>query len=91
MCLGAAVQSTVTGLQYAGRDPYRGAAHVTVDTPQTRRRPLSVEGQLEDWRGRFAELLHVLWLLDVGAEAVLAKQERSLPHIVSTARHPAAG
>jgi tRNA(adenine34) deaminase len=91
MCLGAAVQATIMTLRYAGRDPYGGTAHIEVDTPQARRRPLSVVGPLPDVRGRFAELLHVLWLVDVGASpAVLAEQERGLPEIHSLAVRPAA-
>ena len=82
MCLGAAVQTTVTTLRYGGRDPYGGTGHIEVDTPQARRRPLSVLGPLPDVRGRFSELLHVLWLVDFGASAaVLAEQERGIPEI----------
>ena len=41
MCLGAAVQSATTHLQFAGRDPYGGASGtLQIDTPQARRRPL---------------------------------------------------
>ena len=79
MCLGAAVQATITDLRFAGRDPYGGAAGLTIDTPQARRRPVSVSGPLADQRGRFAEVLHIWWLLDFGAGHVLEHQRRGIP------------
>jgi hypothetical protein len=36
-----AVQSTITQLRFAGRDPYGGASGLAVDTLQARRRPLA--------------------------------------------------
>ena len=67
MCLGAAVQATITRLHFAGRDPYGGASKLELDTPQARRRPLTVTGPVSGPGGRFAELLHIRWLLDWGA------------------------
>ena len=91
MCLGAAVQSTITRMHFAGRDPYGGASGLVVDTPQALRRPLTVTGPEAGWPGRFAELLHVRWLLDFGAsEPVLAAQRRGIPEIYRAAEHPAA-
>ena len=91
MCMGAAVQSTITRLHFAARDPYGGAAGLVIDTPQARRRPLAITGPLADARGRFAELLHIRWLLDFGAsQPVLESQERGIPEIYETAVHPAA-
>jgi len=91
MCLGAAVQSTVTRLHFAGRDPYAGASELRIETPQARRRPLVVTGPLADSRGEFAEMLHVRWLLDYGAaEPVLEAQHRGLTTIYERAAHPAA-
>ena len=63
MCHGAAVQSTVGGVFYAGRDPYGGTASLRFTTPQARRRPLAVEGPLPDARGALAEILHLAFLL----------------------------
>lgn len=51
ICLGAAIQSTVTHLHFAGRDPYGGASDLVVETPQARRRPLAITGPLADERG----------------------------------------
>lgn len=81
MCLGAAIQSTLTRLYFAGRDPYGGAAGLLIDTPQARRRPLKVIGPLEDGRGGFAELLHLRWLLDFPA-----RPTRSSPSVVGPRR-----
>ena len=90
MCLGAAVQATFTRLHFAGRDPYGGASGLVIDTPQALRRPLAVTGPLAEWPGRFAELLHVRWLLDYrAAESVLDVQRQGLPEIYEVAADPA--
>jgi tRNA(Arg) A34 adenosine deaminase TadA len=90
MCVGAAVQATFTRLYFAGRDPYGGASGLVVDTPQAVRRPLAVTGPLAGLPGRFAELLHVRWLLDFrAAEPVLEVQRRGLPDIYQVAVDPA--
>ena len=67
MCLGAAVQSRIISLHYAAPDPYGGSAHLTIDTPQARRRPPVLHGHIHDERGAFAEQLHLAWLLDAAA------------------------
>lgn len=91
MCLGAAIQSTVTHLYFAGRDPYGGASGLVVETPQARRRPLAITGPLADERGRFAELLHIRWLLEFGAsEPVIEPMHRGIPDVYEMAAHPAA-
>ena len=90
MCLGAAVQATFTRLHFAGRDPYGGASGLVIDTPQALRRPLTVTGPLARWPGRFAELLHVRWLLDYrAAEPILDVQRRGIPEIFEAAVNPA--
>jgi hypothetical protein len=84
------VQATITRLHFAGRDPYAGASGLVVDTPQARRRPLTVTGPLAGWPGRFAELLHLRWLLDFrAAEPVLDVQRQGLPEIFEVAVDPA--
>jgi len=89
MCVGAAVQATFTRLHFAGCDPYAGASGLVVDTPQARRRPLAVTGPLPGLPGRFAELLHVRWLLDFrAAEPVIDVQRRALPEIYQVAVDP---
>jgi tRNA(adenine34) deaminase len=92
MCLGAAVQSSITHLHFAGRDPYGGASALQIDTPQARRRPLMITGPLASPRGWFAELLHVRWLIEFGASRhVLNEQLRGIPEIYKLAAQPTAG
>jgi tRNA(Arg) A34 adenosine deaminase TadA len=88
MCMGAAVQSTITHLRFAGRDPYAGASRLQIDAPQARRRPLAITGPLTGPRGWFAELLHVRWLIEFGASRqVLDAQQNSIPDIYQLAAH----
>jgi tRNA(adenine34) deaminase len=77
MCLGATVQATITRLHYAAPDAYAGSSHLVIDTPQARRRPLRVHGPLDDHRGRFAELLHLVWLLDMPAAPAVLQAHRT--------------
>lgn len=91
MCLGAAIQSTIMHLHFAGRDPYGGASGLVIETPQARRRPVAITGPLADERGRFAELLHIRWLLDFGVpEPVIEPHRRGIPDVYELAAHPAA-
>lgn len=76
MCLGAAIQSTITSLHYAAPDPYAGSAGLVIDSPQARRRPLTVRGPLRDRLGVLAELLHLTWLLDHPAAAQVLEPHR---------------
>lgn len=70
------------------RDPYGGATGLTIDTPQARRRPITVTGPLPDRRGRFAELLRIRWLLDFGASGpVLESQRHGIPESYRMAGH----
>ena len=47
-------------------------------------------GPMSDVRGRFGELLHVVWLVNFGASrAVLVEQERGIPDIYAVATHSA--
>jgi tRNA(Arg) A34 adenosine deaminase TadA len=62
MCVGAAVQSKVVDMRFAGRDPYGGASDLEITTPQALRRPLTVAGPDRGSFGFFAELLHIMWL-----------------------------
>jgi tRNA(Arg) A34 adenosine deaminase TadA len=90
MCHGAAVQATVGALSYAGADPYGGTAALHFGTPQARRRSLQVAGPLPDERGRLAELLHIVWLIQYPAGShVLAAQQVILPAQTTLAARPA--
>jgi tRNA(adenine34) deaminase len=90
MCHGAAVQATVGALAYAGADPYAGTGSLVFGTPQTSRRPLQVTGPLPDERGRLAELLHIVFLIQrPAAPHVLAAQQSALPAQTARAAVPA--
>jgi tRNA(Arg) A34 adenosine deaminase TadA len=89
MCHGAAVQAAIGTLGYAGADPYGGTGDLAFGTPQARRRPLRVAGPLPDERGRLAELLHIVWILQWPAGPhVLAAQQAGLPAQVRLAARP---
>ena len=80
MCHGAAIQASVGVLAYAGADPYAGTGHLDFGIPQTRNRPLRVTGPLPGERGRLAELLHIVFLVQRPAGPhVLAAQQAALP------------
>ena len=89
MCHGAAVQAAVGSLAFAGADPYAGTGHLDFGTPQVRNRPLRVTGPLPDERGRLAELLHIVFLLQRPAGPhVLAAQQSALPAQSARAADP---
>jgi len=82
MCHGAAVQSSIAGFCFAGRDPYAGSADLRVQTPQALRRDLVVDGPLPGPRGTFAEMLHIAFLLRrPGAGHVVDAQRAALPDL----------
>jgi tRNA(Arg) A34 adenosine deaminase TadA len=82
MCHGAAVQSTVAGFAFAGRDPYGGTAALRFDTPQARRRGLVISGPLPGPLGALAEMLHVAFLTSRGRH-VLDAQRAAMPDITA--------
>jgi tRNA(adenine34) deaminase len=84
MCHGAAIQSTVAGFCYAGRDPYGGTAALRFDTPQVRRRDFVIDGPLPGAFGALAEILHIAFLMSrAGAGHVVDAQRAALPHLTS--------
>ncbi len=86
MCHGAAVQATIGGLAYAAPDPYGGTAGTPFTTPQSRRRPLALQGPLPDERGAFATLLHIVWLMErPTAGHVVALHHQALPALTAYA------
>jgi tRNA(adenine34) deaminase len=87
MCHGAAIQSTVTRLYFAGRDPYGGTGGHRFDTPQARRRQLRVAGPLPGARGALAEIMHIAFLLSRESAAhVLRLHDETMPQLTSYAR-----
>jgi Cytidine and deoxycytidylate deaminase zinc-binding region len=82
MCHGAAIQATVAGFAFAGRDPYGGTAALRFDTPQARRRGLVISGPLPGPLGALAEMLHVAFLTTRGRH-VMAAQRAAMPDITA--------
>jgi tRNA(adenine34) deaminase len=87
MCHGAAVQSTVARLFFAGRDPYGGTDGLRYDTPQARRRQLHVAGPLPGARGALAEIMHIAFLLSRESAAhVVRVHDETMPQMTSYTR-----
>jgi tRNA(adenine34) deaminase len=87
MCHGAAIQSTVTRLYFAGRDPYGGTGGLRFDTPQARRRQLRVAGPLPGARGALAEIMHIAFLLSRESAAhVIRIHDETMPQLTSYTR-----
>jgi tRNA(adenine34) deaminase len=88
MCHGAAIQSTVGGFCFAGRDPYGGTAALRFETPQALRRDFVVDGPLPGSRGAFAEMLHIAFLLRrPAASHVVDAQRAALPRLTRYTEH----
>lgn len=82
MCHGAAIQSAMAGVYFAGRDPYAGTASLRFGFPQARRREFVVGGPLPAPHGALAEMLHVAFLVDRGtATHPMAAQRAALPRL----------
>jgi tRNA(Arg) A34 adenosine deaminase TadA len=89
MCHGAAIQARVGRLAFAGADPYGGTGALVFATPQARQHGLEIAGPLDDERGRLAELLHIVFLLQPPAGPhVMAAAEAGLPDRTTQARQP---
>lgn len=87
MCHGAAIQSTVTRLYFAGRDPYGGTGGLRFDTPQAQRRQLRVTGPLPAARGALAEIMHIAFLLRRASAAhVIRIHDETMPQLTSYTR-----
>src|SRR5260221_1136055 len=78
MCHGAAIQSTVAGFCFAGRDPYGGTAALRFGTPQSRRREVIIGGPLPGPRGALAEIFHFGFLMLPGTAAHIPAAHRAL-------------
>lgn len=90
MCHGAAIQSTLTRLYFAGRDPYGGTGGLRwrCDNPQARRRQLSVAGPLPGARGALAEIMHIAFLLSRESAAHIVRlHDETMPQLTSYTRH----
>jgi tRNA(Arg) A34 adenosine deaminase TadA len=64
MCHGAAVEATIGGIWFAAPDPCAGTAGMQIDTPQSVRRPLRIDGPILGVPGVVSVLLHLVWLIE---------------------------
>jgi len=86
MCHGAAIQSTVAGIYFAGRDPYAGTASLRFDNPQTRRRDFLIDGPLPDTRGALAEIMHIAFLMRRASPHTVGAQAAAMPQLTDYTR-----
>ena len=72
LCVGAAVMATVGRVEYAGADPYGGAAHLELKNAHTARLMPTISGPAEGLPGTLGALLHYAFYFErnpVGAVA----------------------
>lgn len=87
MCHGAAIQSTIGAIFFAGRDPYGGTAGARFSNPQARHRDLLVEGPLPGARGALAEMLHIAFLMSRASAAhVVGAHTIAMPRLTAYTR-----
>lgn len=76
LCVGAAVMATVGRIEYAGADPYGGAAHLRLDNTHTQRLMPPVTGPAEGLAGRLGALLHFAFYLERDPTGVVVQAYR---------------
>jgi len=82
MCHGAAIQSRVAGIYFAGRDPYGGTAGLRFENPQARRQELLIDGPLPGPRGALAEIMHIAFLMSRDSAAhVIRAYTAAMPEL----------
>lgn len=87
MCHGAAIQSRVAGIYFAGRDPYGGTASLRFENPQARRQELLIDGPLPGPRGALAEIMHITYLMSRASAAhVIRAHTASMPQLTDYTR-----
>ena len=86
MCHGAAIQSTVAGIYFAGRDPYAGTASLRFNNPQTRRRDFLVDGPLPGARGALAEIMHIAFLMRRQSSHPIRAHTAAMPRLTDYTR-----
>jgi tRNA(Arg) A34 adenosine deaminase TadA len=83
LCMGAAVMATVARVEYAGADPYGGAAHLQVKNAHTARLMPSVHGPSEGALGVIGALLHYAFYTERNpAGAVVGAYREAMPEFV---------
>ena len=76
LCVGAAVMATVGRVEYAGADPYGGAAHLQLRNPHTARLMPSIVGPAEGALGTIGALLHYAFYVERDTSGAVASAYR---------------
>jgi len=80
LCMGAAVMATVGKVEYAGADPYGGAAHLEIRNAHTARLMPQIAGPDPGPLGTIGALLHYAFYLERNPDgAVVDAYRRALP------------
>lgn len=83
LCVGAAVMATIGRVEYAGADPYGGAAHLQVKNAHTARLMPPVNGPSEGAFGVIGALLHYAFYAERNpAGAVVGAYREAMPEFV---------
>ena len=83
LCVGAAVMATVGRVEYAGADPYGGAAHFELHNAHTARLMPAVSGPSEGAPGLIGALLHYAFYAERNPDgAVVAAYREAMPDFV---------
>jgi tRNA(adenine34) deaminase len=83
LCVGAAVMATVGRVEYAGADPYAGAAHLQLENAHTTRLMPQIVGPDIGPLGTIGALLHYAFYLERNPDGVVANAYRqNLPDFV---------
>jgi hypothetical protein len=81
--MGAAVMATVGRVEYAGADPYGGAAHLEIQNAHTERLMPPVKGPSEGALGVIGALLHYAFYVERNPTgAVVAAYRNAMPAFV---------
>jgi tRNA(Arg) A34 adenosine deaminase TadA len=85
LCMGAVVMATVGRLEYAGADPYGGAAHLTLHNAHTARMMPHVIGPADGATGTLGALLHYAFYVERDSTGVVtAAYREAMPGFVAT-------
>ena len=84
LCVGAAVMATVGRVEYAGADPYGGAAHVELKNAHTARLMPPISGPAEGLAGTLGALLHYAFYVERNPGGAVATAYRDcMPEFVA--------
>lgn len=84
LCVGAAVMATVGRVQYAGADPYGGAAHLRLRNAHTERMMPVISGPADGTLGTLGALLHYAFYVERDPTGVVAAAYReAMPSFVA--------